>query len=180
MAYSTAKVSLLSQAIGGQGAALWSLINSDSIATMLGAGYVTDAGNLGMKVGDLVWLSSGTFNTAVYPSSGAATADVGEAPDFTDTPPVRTLVQVGSMSAGAATLTDNVQVGGTAAGKVGFFGATPIVQPAATAQSAVTTTASTTTTPFGYTTSAQAEGIVTLLNRIRTDLVSLGIVKGSI
>lgn len=61
----------------------------------------------------------------------------------------------------------------------GWYGATPVVQPAATAQSAVTTTASTTTTPYGYTTSAQADGIVTLLNRIRTDLVTLGLIKGS-
>lgn len=61
----------------------------------------------------------------------------------------------------------------------GFYGATPVVQPAATAQSAVTTTASTTTTPFGYTTSAQANGIVTLLNQIRSDLVTLGLIKGS-
>lgn len=62
---------------------------------------------------------------------------------------------------------------------MGFFGATPTTQPAATAQSAVTTTAATTTTPWGYTTSTQADGIVTLLNRIRTDLVTLGLIKGS-
>lgn len=62
---------------------------------------------------------------------------------------------------------------------VAFYGKTPVVQPTATAQSAVATTASTTTTPYGYTTSAQAEGIVTLLNRIRTDLVNLGLIKGS-
>lgn len=63
--------------------------------------------------------------------------------------------------------------------KVAFFGATPVVQPTNAAQAAVTTTASTTTTPYGYTTSAQAEGIVTLLNRIRLDLVNLGLIKGS-
>lgn len=63
---------------------------------------------------------------------------------------------------------------------MGFFGATPTeAQLAATAQSAVATTAATSTSPFGYTTSAQANGIVTLLNQIRSDLVTLGLIKGS-
>lgn len=63
--------------------------------------------------------------------------------------------------------------------QMGFFGATPTTRPAATAQSAVTTTNATTTTPWGYTTSGQANGIVTLLNQIRSDLVTLGLIKGS-
>jgi parallel beta-helix repeat protein len=41
----------------------------------------------------------------------------------------------------------------------------------------VATTASTTTSPYGYTTQAQADGIVTLLNNIRTALVNNGIMS---
>lgn len=74
---------------------------------------------------------------------------------------------------------DGSRFGKAATSLIGFYGATPAVQPSATAQSAVATTASTTTTPYGYTTSAQAEGVVTLLNQIRSDLVTLGLLKGS-
>jgi len=96
---------------------------------------------------------------------------------------------------------DGYSVGTAATDKVGFYGATPAVQPAATAQSAIATTAITTvvttaatsTTPYGFTTSTQADAIVaavnslisrvsadvTLTNQVRSDLVTLGIIKGS-
>jgi hypothetical protein len=64
------------------------------------------------------------------------------------------------------------------ADKIGFYGATPIVQPTSAAQAAVVTTAATSTTPFGFS-EAQANAIVTLVNRLRTDLISLGLIKGS-
>lgn len=62
---------------------------------------------------------------------------------------------------------------------VGFYGTTPIVQPSGAAQAAVSATAATTTTPWGFSTSTQADAIVTLVNKIRTDLVALGLLKGS-
>jgi hypothetical protein len=73
--------------------------------------------------------------------------------------------------------------------KLGFYGlATPIVQPSATAQSAVATTAITTlaTTPT-YTDLAIAvnslisrvAAVVTLDNQLRSDLVALNLIKGS-
>lgn len=58
--------------------------------------------------------------------------------------------------------------------KVGFFNKTPVAQPAAV--TAVATTASTSTSSaFGYTTSAQAEAIVTAINTIITRLQTLGL-----
>lgn len=67
---------------------------------------------------------------------------------------------------------------GRAAGKIGFYGlATPIVKPALTP--AVTTVAATSTTPFGFTTAAQADHIVELLNLIRTRLIALGLMSES-
>lgn len=66
---------------------------------------------------------------------------------------------------------------------VGFFGVTPVVQPTTSLQAAVLTTAaiSSAATNGGwlFSTSTQANGIVTLVNRLRADLVSLGIIKGS-
>lgn len=76
-------------------------------------------------------------------------------------------------------------------GKKGaFFGATPIVQPSGAAQAAVAvstiTTAATTTTPWGFATSTQADAVAAtvknntvLVNKIRADLVSLGLIAGA-
>lgn len=75
---------------------------------------------------------------------------------------------------------DGAQIGNSAtSSKLGFYAASPIVQPTSASQAAVATDAATTgAATYGFT-SAQANGIVTLLNRIRTDLVALGLIKGS-
>mgnify|MGYP001619548111 FL=1 len=62
---------------------------------------------------------------------------------------------------------------------LGFYGVTAIVQPASGSAAAVATTAATQTTPFGYSTAAQADGIITLLNELRLELVNLGLIKGA-
>ena len=65
---------------------------------------------------------------------------------------------------------------GRSGDKLGFYGlTTPIVKPALTA--AVTTVAATSTTPFGFTTAAQADAIVELVNLIRTRLIALGLME---
>ncbi len=74
---------------------------------------------------------------------------------------------------------DGVCLGQSATDKVGFFGATPIVQRSGAAQAAVAVTGATNTTPFGYTTAAQADAIVTLVNEMRLVLVNHGLMKGS-
>jgi hypothetical protein len=53
-----------------------------------------------------------------------------------------------------------------------------VIQPAGAAQAAVATTASTQTTPFGFTTTAQADATVTLVNEIRSALVENDPIKG--
>ena len=75
---------------------------------------------------------------------------------------------------------DGAKVGKTSAELIGFWGVTPVVQPTSASQAAVTTEVAKTISGsnFGYT-SAQANGIITLLNRLRTDLVNVGIIKGS-
>lgn len=69
----------------------------------------------------------------------------------------------------------------------GFYGVTPTTRPTAytqtystadkthanAAQTAVATTGATNVTPFGYTTSAQANDIVTQLNNARADILDL-------
>jgi Na+/alanine symporter len=76
--------------------------------------------------------------------------------------------------------TDGVKVGQSTTDKVGFWGVTPVVQPAATAQSAVSTDVFSLTGTYNSTiiiTSLTAlHGLVTAM---RTALVDSGIMKGS-
>ena len=87
---------------------------------------------------------------------------------------------------------DGVILGKTTSSKVGFFGTTPADQPASSVQAAAPTTAittaaiTTTTNSYGYATTTQLNNHTartaantTLLNQIRTDLVELGLIKGS-
>lgn len=55
----------------------------------------------------------------------------------------------------------------------------PVGQRAGAAQAAVSTTASQTTTPYGYSTSTQADAVITMLNEIRATLVERNIWKGA-
>lgn len=82
------------------------------------------------------------------------------------------------------------RLGQSATDKASAFGAAPVVQPTNANQAAVTvstvTTAATTTTPWGFATSTQANNLAAtvaantvLLNQIRSDLVTLGWLKGS-
>jgi len=61
-------------------------------------------------------------------------------------------------------------------GKLSFYGAAPIVQPAAAAQAAVPTDAAG-LTAYGYT-EAQANALVATVNALRLALVNLGLIKG--
>ncbi len=60
--------------------------------------------------------------------------------------------------------------------EVGMFGANGNAAVGkATAAAAVATTGATQTSPFGFTTAAQANNIITLLNQIRGALVAAGL-----
>lgn len=74
---------------------------------------------------------------------------------------------------------DGARVGNTSTELIAFFGAIPVAQPSSGSQAAVSTAAATTGSAIYGFTSAQANGIVTLLNQIRSDLVTLGLLKGS-
>jgi len=74
-----------------------------------------------------------------------------------------------------------VLVGSTNTGLVGFYGYTPVVQPTSTNEAAPSSVApvSVTATQWGFSTSTQAQAILTLVTQLRADLVTLGIIKGS-
>jgi hypothetical protein len=74
-------------------------------------------------------------------------------------------------------LSDNnssgTSLGQSATDTIGFYGVTPVAQQAA--GTAVSTTAVTTTTPWGFSTSTQAQALVTLANYLSTVLHNLGL-----
>lgn len=74
-----------------------------------------------------------------------------------------------------------VQFGGTNTATLGFYGATPAVQPTSSNEAApsATTAVSISATQWGFSTSTQADAVVTLVRQLRADLVTLGIIKGS-
>lgn len=57
-------------------------------------------------------------------------------------------------------------------------GTWPVGQRASANQAAVATTAAASSAPWGFSTSTQANAIVTLLNEVRASLVAAGIMKG--
>ena len=71
-----------------------------------------------------------------------------------------------------------VCIGRAAADLVGFYGATPVAQ-ASTFTSVGTTAATSTTNAYGYSTSTQADAIVTAVNAIITALENIGIAASS-
>lgn len=73
---------------------------------------------------------------------------------------------------------DGTSLGQSTTDPISLYGKTPVAQRAGAAQAAVTTTAATSTTPYGFSTSTQADAIVTLVNEMRTVLVNLGAMKG--
>lgn len=74
---------------------------------------------------------------------------------------------------------DGLRIGQSSTDKLGFYGlTTPIVQPTGTPAAAATTLAvSTTSNIWGFSTSTQANAIVTLVNDLRTKLVALGLIS---
>lgn len=74
--------------------------------------------------------------------------------------------------------TDGTTLGQSASDKISFYGVTPVVRRAGSAQAAVPTTAATASSPYGYS-EAQANAIVTLVNEMRTVLVNAGLMKGA-
>lgn len=70
-------------------------------------------------------------------------------------------------------------IGASATDTVGFFGTTKAVQPTSGNEAAVLTVAAVTVAGYSFVTAGQANGIVTLLNQLRADLVTLGLIKGS-
>lgn len=70
---------------------------------------------------------------------------------------------------------DGTSLGLTTSEKISFYGVTPVAQPSSASQAAVTMQTTSTTTTLR----SDVDNIATLVNQLRSDLVSLGAIKGS-
>lgn len=79
------------------------------------------------------------------------------------------------------TATGNVSLCDATTDTLGFYGATPSAQPTSSNEAAAAATAavSISATQWGFSTSTQANAAITLVNQLRADLVTLGLIKGS-
>lgn len=98
-----------------------------------------------------------------------------------------TLLSSSAPTFASATITTTAKVGTFATSLVSFFGATVTTQPAATNQAAPSATAAVSalgstigTTIWGYSTSTQANTLALCVIELRTALVALGLIKGSV
>ena len=128
--------------------------------TVNGKGLVTASAQTPITGAPGAFVVSGALSANSSAISGALTAN--------------SLAAAGSVTGATMTATGAITGGAlVAVGGFGCNGAT--AQTAVSAGAAVATTAATNVTPFGYTTAAQADRIVALLNTIRAALIANGI-----
>lgn len=113
----------------------------------------------------LMLTNSGWFQLAREHSSGTVNAD--------------NLTLSGTLTVtGAATMNGNVVVGNATTDTIGFYGATAVAQIAAATQASVSAP-TISETPTKAQLDAAFLATNTLLNKLRADLVTLGLIKGS-
>lgn len=72
---------------------------------------------------------------------------------------------------------DGTCLGLSSTEKIAFYGTTTVVQPSSASQAAVTTSVTTTATTTALATDVAA--LIVLCNQLRSELVTLGLLKGS-
>ena len=79
------------------------------------------------------------------------------------------------------TISGTITVASTSVNTIAFFGQAGTTWPTNASEAAAASTAavSVSATQWGFSTSTQANAIVTLVNQLRADLVALGVIKGS-
>lgn len=113
----------------------------------------------------LMLTNSGWFQLARENNSGTLAAD--------------NVTLTGTLTVGgAATMNGNVVIGDSATDTIGFYGATPTARIAAATQAQVSTP-TISATPTKAELDAAFLATNTLLNKLRADLVTLGLIKGS-
>jgi hypothetical protein len=91
MAYSTSNPPrLLLQSLNGTGTSLWSYSSTDAAATVDAANYITNGGSLGLKVGDVVYVTDTDASPVIttvhqVSATGDGTTDLNDLTTITQT-----------------------------------------------------------------------------------------------
>lgn len=91
MSYSTSNPPrLMVQALGGSGPNIWSYNSTDAAADVDAANYITNGGSLGMKVGDLVFVTDNNASPVIttlhqVSATGDGTTDLNDLTTITQT-----------------------------------------------------------------------------------------------
>lgn len=101
MGYTSNTLQQLTGSLGGRNR-WWTFETPDALASVLGAAYVTDAGNKRMQVGDIIFTRYGTLNTT-GPDQVPSIHARGTVSEFASAPGYAALM-VDSITSGAATL----------------------------------------------------------------------------
>jgi hypothetical protein len=156
--------------------------NDGKFAALQATGLITATGGVsGHLTGSVTGAVTGDVTGNITGSAGTidttadSTTNATYYPCWVATDGLSKLVKV---SAGFTInpLTSGLTVGTlTSTGAFGCNGAT--AQPVYSGVAASATTGATNNTPYGYTSGAQADGIVTLINKIRAALIAVGIMS---
>ena len=175
----------------------WTLLGQGQVAQIIGLDRHATAGGVTLTIqagwGRAAATNANAGNLILAPGkatgSGSGAVEIQAVGAGTSGTTDRTPSTVATFAIDKQTLADayNITFGKSVGTKIGtatdeklaFHNSTPVVQRVGAAQVAVANTGATNTTPFGYTTAAQANAIVTLLNEIRAALVEKGIIKGA-
>lgn len=91
MAYSTSNPpKLMVQALAGQGPSIWSYSSTDAAAVVDAANYITNGGDLGLKVGDIVFVVDTDASPVIttmhqVSATGNGTTDLNDLTTITQT-----------------------------------------------------------------------------------------------
>lgn len=86
MAYSTSTPpQLLMGSFAGVGPSVWTYSSTDGAATVDGAGYITNAKGLGMKAGDIVFVSDTDASPLIVTTHIVASIAANGSANLTDT-----------------------------------------------------------------------------------------------
>jgi hypothetical protein len=91
MTYATSNPpKLIVQAVGGSGPSIWTYSSTDAAATVDAANYITNGGSLGLKVGDIVFVTDTDASPVIVTmhqvsATGDGTTDLNDLTTITQT-----------------------------------------------------------------------------------------------
>lgn len=147
-----------------------------NIAIGFNADPLTVGGSNQLNIGNLIY-GTGAYNSTskkVFTRSGSAQS--GNVWEWQDSAGAVGLAVAANTRDLVLDTTTGTKIGTATTQKLGFWNATPVVQPADAAQAAATGTAG-----ASYTATEQTliNDLKTLVNQLRSDLVTVGLIKGA-